>query len=72
MKQETEKGILTVGQMIEFLSNYKDDVHIIISLSDDVITNKAEWANVVSIEDATGESYAITLTTADTFDARQF
>ena len=68
----TEKGILTVGQMMEFLSNYRDDVQIVISVSDDVIEHNAEWANVVAIEHTTDEAYAISLTTANTFDARQF
>lgn len=68
----TNNGILTIGdlkRMIE-LAKLSDDVQIVIRHD---VKSDQEFFNVQEINLPDDDSYfALTLTTADTFDARQF
>ena len=65
-KDSFNRGILTVGQMKEFLAKYNDDTHI-------VVATEGWYANIVEVTDTDDEfQFAITLYTKDDFDARQF
>jgi hypothetical protein len=60
-------GILTVGELKAILAKHSDDTQI-------VTTNDEGWfSNIAQVIEPDGNSYfAITLETANTFDARQF
>lgn len=64
---KTEKGFLTVGQLRAILENYYDDTQIVICDESGNYFNISEYRHA----DNDG-NFAITLYTADTFDARQF
>ncbi len=65
-KDSFNRGILTVGQMKEFLAKYNDDTQIVVATQD-------WYANIVEVTDTDDEfQFAITLFTKDDFDARQF
>lgn len=64
---KTNNGILTVGQLKAILANLDDETHIIIE-----VDTPYELANVISYELPNETNLALSLVTADTFDARQF
>jgi len=65
-KDSFNRGILTVGQMKEFLAKCNDDTQI-------VVATEGWYANIVEVSDANDEGqFAIILYTKDDFDARQF
>jgi hypothetical protein len=63
----TEKGFLTVGQLKALIADHHDDVQIVVA------DEEGNYFNIESTRPADDEgNFAITLFTADTFDARQF
>ena len=63
----TEKGILTVGQMKAILANFSDDIQICVA-NEDWYLNIAK-IELPELEDTT--RFAITFVTSDDFDPRQ-
>lgn len=65
---KTAKGFLTVGELKAMLANCHDDVQIVVN--DD---SNGYYLNINEIAMPNDQdTFAITLFTADTFDARQF
>ncbi len=63
----TEKGILTVGQMKAILANFSDDIQI-------CVANEDWYLNISQVELPESEDttrFAITFVTSDDFDPRQ-
>jgi hypothetical protein len=63
----TEKGILTVGQMKAILANFSDEIQICVA-NEDWYLNIAK-IELPELEDTT--RFAITFVTSDDFDPRQ-
>lgn len=70
----TEKGILTVGELKKILANLPDDVQILTSSIPEGAQD--DWFNIDSIEipdeDFANGFSAVTLFLANTYDSRQF
>jgi hypothetical protein len=66
-EMNTEKGILTVGQMKAILANFSDEIQICVA-NEDWYLNIAK-IELPELEDTT--RFAITFVTSDDFDPRQ-